>query len=226
MSSVHYILDEAAMLGHMESIDDALGIGRGYGIRLIFAFQSQGQIRKCFPEGQDVTFLSNVTQIYFAVNDNATADYVSARLGEETIVVNSGGTSGSRSRQLSFGSPSSSSYSDSTGDSHNWQFQARKLLKPEEIAALPQTRAISFVPGVRPIQTDMIRYYEEKSLAGGGSGTTLDRLRRILGCAMLLVWFTVLIALAACLTLGSLNVLQGHPILHLKYSLASRQREG
>lgn len=34
MNPVHFVLDEAAMLGPMTSIDNAVGIGRSYGIRL------------------------------------------------------------------------------------------------------------------------------------------------------------------------------------------------
>ena len=76
---------------------------RGYGVRLIFIYQSLGQLKKCFPEGQDVTLLSNVTQVYFGVNEQQSAEYMSNRLGDETIVVKSGGTSRSRSRQYSEG---------------------------------------------------------------------------------------------------------------------------
>ena len=88
------ILDEAALLGHMDAIDNAVGIGRGYGVRLTLIYQSLGQLRTSFPDGQEQTLLSNTSQVYFAVNDQATADQVSARLGEQTIVLASGGTNG------------------------------------------------------------------------------------------------------------------------------------
>src|SRR3989304_2171954 len=96
---VHFLLDEAASLGHMEAIDDAVDKYRGYGIRLQLYYQSLGQLRKCFPENQEQTLLSNTTQVYFGVNDNATAEYVSNRLGGSTILVDSGGTSRGRSNQ-------------------------------------------------------------------------------------------------------------------------------
>ena len=47
---VHFVLDEAATLGHMDAIDDAVDKYRGYGVRLQFYFQSLAQLRKCFPE--------------------------------------------------------------------------------------------------------------------------------------------------------------------------------
>ena len=156
---VHFVLDEAATLGHMDAIDDAVDKYRGYGVRLQFYFQSVGQLRKCFPDGQDQTLLSNGSQVYFGVNDKDTAQYVSDRLGEETIIVGSGGTSRGKTYQRSMGGPPSESRSVQRSD--NWAQQARRLLKPEEVTALPSRTAITFTPGVPPCTT-LIRYYEEK----------------------------------------------------------------
>ncbi len=133
---------------------------RGYGVRLQLYYQSVGQLKKCFPEGQEQTLLSNCSQIYFGVNDKDTAQYVSDRLGEETIIVASGGTSSSRTYQGSVAGPSTESRSFQRSD--NWQQQARRLLKPEEVTALPARLAITFTPGVPPLKTMLTRYYEER----------------------------------------------------------------
>ena len=156
---VHFMLDEAASLGHMDALDDAVDKFRGYGVRLQFYYQSLGQLRKCFPDGQEQTLLSNTTQVFFGVNDQQTAEYVSARLGEETIVIKSGGTSGGTSRQSGQNGQNSSSYSDNWSD--NWAQHGRKLLKPEEVMALSERTAITLAPGVPPIWTTLLRYYEE-----------------------------------------------------------------
>ena len=156
---VHFVLDEAASLGHMDALDDAVDKLRGYGVRLQFYYQSLGQLQKCFPNGQDQTLLSNVTQVFFGVNDQQTADYVSARLGEETIVVNSGGTRSGKSHQTA--SPGQN-VSHSSNANQNWQFLGRKLLKPEEVTALPDRVAITFTPGVPPLATRLVRYYEKE----------------------------------------------------------------
>jgi type IV secretion system protein VirD4 len=162
-NKVHFVLDEAKSLGHLESLDDAVDKYRGYGVRLIYIWQSMGQLKVCFPEGQDQTFLSNVSQVFFGIQDQQTAEYVSNRLGEETIVVDSGGTSTGMSRQESSGAaPGSTTYS--RNENANWSQQARKLLKPEEVAALPQNVAITFTPGLPPICTRLIKYYEEPAL--------------------------------------------------------------
>jgi type IV secretion system protein VirD4 len=154
---VHFVLDEAATLGHMDALDDAVDKLRGYGVRLQFYYQSLGQLKKCWPEGQDQTLLSNTTQVFFGVNDQQTAEYVSNRLGEETIVINSGGSSSGRSSQSS---PQSSNQSYSWNESGNWQQHGRKLLKPEEVVSLPERTAITFTPGTPPICTTLVRYYE------------------------------------------------------------------
>jgi type IV secretion system protein VirD4 len=157
---VHFVLDEAATLGHMDAIDDAVDKYRGYGVRLQFYFQSLAQLRKCFPDGQDQNLLSNCSQVYFAVNDRDTAQYVSDRLGDATIVVGSGGTSRGTTRQRS--PMGQTSVSESFTRNDNWAPQARRLLKPEEVSALPGRLAITFTPGVPPVLTNLIRFYEEK----------------------------------------------------------------
>jgi len=134
---------------------------RAYGIRLQFYFQSIGQLKKCFPDGQDQTFLSNVTQVYAGVNDLPTAEYVSKRLGEATIVTRSGGTNSGSSITSSVGG---SSRGSSSGQSDNWQQTARQLLKPEEVMALDERTGITFTPGVPPIRTRLVRAYEEPHL--------------------------------------------------------------
>ena len=159
-NKVHFLLDEAASLGHLEAVDDAVDKYRGYGVRFQFFYQSLGQLKQCFPEGQDQTLLSNTTQVFFGVNDYPTADYVSARLGDETIVVRSGGVSRGRTRQTSdYGNNGSSSYS--VNSSENWQQSGRRLLKPEEVLGLSERIAITFTPGVPPIWTTLVRYYEK-----------------------------------------------------------------
>ena len=159
-TKVNFILDEAANLSHMQQIDDAVDKYRGYGVRLQFYFQSLGQLKKCFPDGQDQTLLSNVTQMFFGVNDLQTAEYISNRLGDQTQVLRSGGTGTGTSRQRS--DKGDSSYSSSTNENDNWALHGRKLLKPEEVLSmLPQRVAITFTPGVPPIATRLIRYFEE-----------------------------------------------------------------
>ena len=162
---VHMVLDEAASLGHMDCLDDAVDKYRAYGVRLVFCYQLTRQLKTCWPEGRDQTLLSNCTQVFFGVNDYPTAEYVSNRLGEATILVESGGTSTGLSRQTpDWGNHGSTSYSVNSSD--NWAQQGRKLLRPEEVLALDERTAITFTPGVPPIRTRLVRYYENDEPRG------------------------------------------------------------
>lgn len=156
---VKFVLDEAASLKDMRCIDEAVQKGRAFGINLQLFYQSTAQLKICFPLGQDENLLANVTQVYFGVN-NSTAEQLSSKLGDHTIVVNSGGTSSGYSRTSSqAGMNDSVSYSDNT--SHSWQLVGRKLMKPEEILTMSERIALTFVPGLPPIRTVLQRYYEK-----------------------------------------------------------------
>jgi type IV secretion system protein VirD4 len=164
-SNVQFVLDEFPAVGHMESIDQAIGIGRGYGIRLLLVVQSLSQARKNSPDGQELTLISNTSQIFFGVNDMATAaEMVSNRLGERTIVLESGGANRGTSHSHTSGGHPQNTAGNSGGSSTNWSQRERKLLKPEEVLALPPRTAITFTPGVPPIRTTLVRYYEEPRL--------------------------------------------------------------
>ena len=159
----HFVLDEFASMGKMEAIDDAVDKYRAYGVRLQFYVQSLSQLKICFPDGQDQTLLSNVSQVFFGINDLPTAEYVSARLGDGTIVLDSGGSSRGTgtSKQTSDNGSSSSGYSTSETENYNWAQHGRRLLKPEEVLALSQRVAIVFAPGIPPLWVMLVRYFEE-----------------------------------------------------------------
>jgi type IV secretion system protein VirD4 len=158
-TKINFICDEAgSSLGKLVELEKALTVGRSAGIRLQLYYQDLGQLKKCWPDGADQTLLANVTQVFFGVNDPQTADFVSARLGDETIIVTSGGSSTGESVQTSaMGQPSTTR---SRNWNENWQQQARRLLKPEEVANLSPRTAITFAPGMPPISTTLVRYYE------------------------------------------------------------------
>jgi type IV secretion system protein VirD4 len=157
---IHVIVDDAASLGHMEALDDALDKYRAYGIRLTLVYQSLGQLKTCWPNGNDATVMGNTTNVFFGISDNATADYISTRMGEHTILVNSGGRNTSYSRSESF-SGSNNSVSRSVSSSDNWQAQGRRLMKSEEIMALDQRECITLAPGLCPIRSRLVRYYQK-----------------------------------------------------------------
>ena len=191
---VHFILDEAASLGQMDALDDAVDKFRAYGVRLLFLYQSIGQLKKCWPEGREVTLLSNTTQIYFGVNDLETAKMVSERLGQSTIVVRSHGANAGQSSQSSDDGHASSGRS--TGTNENWAQQGRELLRPDEVMGLSERIAIIFTPGVPPIWTTLLRYYEETFVPPG-------RWQRLWGGVKMFTGSILILAVAVMLALGA-----------------------
>jgi type IV secretion system protein VirD4 len=211
-NKVHFVLDEAASLGRLEVLEDAVSVLRGYGVRMQFYYQSLGQLKKAWPEGQDQTLLSNTSQVFFGVNDPQTAEYVSNRLGEETIVVDSGGTSKGSSFQAS-NPDSGTSRGTSWNSNDNWSLVGRKLLKPEEIAGLDKRVAITFTPGIPPLATRLVPYYAESP--GNGPG----RLRRLR--TRVEVWLVAIILLGLASFLGMrMTAVLTHPHYQSSYGVA------
>jgi|SRR5579884_188083 len=166
MAKVHCLIDEAGSIGRMECLKDVLNVGRGFGLHMQLYYQDIGQLNSCWDNPQGV--LANTTKILFSTQNFETAEIISKSLGPQTICVESGGTNSGWSRNR--GSTSGHGYSESSGSaysaggSRNWQQQSRELLKPDEILALDPRIAITLTPGVRPIWTRLIRFYEEKAL--------------------------------------------------------------
>ena len=214
MKKVHFVLDEAGSLGHMDALDDAQDKYRGYGVHLIYLLQSLGQLKKLGPDGQDQTILSNTSQVFVGVNDPQTSQYVSTRLGEETVVVDNGGSSTGKSVQSPSGAgQGSSSYSENQNS--GWGQQVRKLLKPEEIEGLSPRTAIIFTPGIPPLWTTTVRYYEESFGPPSADDRRRAQARIKRGCVAVL-------AAAILVSLGTLTLMHQYSGSHRRAVLQGR----
>lgn len=169
-AKVHLICDEAATLGNLPVIEDVLDKSRSYGLRAILAYQDMGQLQECWPRGKSQTLLANCTKIFAGVQDNHTAEYVSAHLGPATDVIGSTTSNDGGSTTVNSGRgcvDDSRGTTRSWGSSTTWSYHKRELLQPAEVMQLPQNVAITFSPGIRPIQTKLVRYFEEPDLQSG-----------------------------------------------------------
>lgn len=161
---VHVCLDEAAVLGKMAVITQLVDQYRKFGLRAQFYYQSMGQLQRCWPEDHGQTLLSNATAIYMGVNDRITAEEISSRMGTYSVPIESWGENTGYSYSTPDGGPTMSNVGTSGtnwGSNSGWTQIARKLLNPDEVMRLPQRIAITFVPGMAPVLTHTIRYYEE-----------------------------------------------------------------
>jgi type IV secretion system protein VirD4 len=169
---IHCIFDEAVMLSHMDVCDDLLDKGAGWGFRCQWYIQNLQMVSKNFPN-QEQTFLSNVTQIFFAVNDmqqqqgRGTADYISARGGNQTLLIESKQTSSGGSTSWSEGKDSQKNTGTNWGRSTTVSEHQRLLWTPDEVLASDRRRCFCFMAGMRPVVTRLIRWYEEPELMNG-----------------------------------------------------------
>ena len=83
---VLFMLDEFPILGRMASIETAIGLARGYGIQLWMFLQDIHQLRYLYKEKAE-SFLANTgMQQYFVPNDIETAERISKRMGNTTLI--------------------------------------------------------------------------------------------------------------------------------------------
>jgi type IV secretion system protein VirD4 len=183
---IHMLLDEAAALGKLEAIENAIPQLRGFGLRMMFIFQSMGQLKKVYSEGQDQTFLSNMdTQIFFGVNDYQTAEYVSNRLGDTTIVTTS--QNGGNSTGTNHDPQGMSSRSTGGNRGYSVQETGRKQLFPAEVMGLHERIAIIFTSGVPPFMTYLARHYEAGMMRWLNPMTGGMVIRRCIGLGILAI---------------------------------------
>ena len=116
---------------------------------------------RVYPDGQHQFVLGTTTNIFFAAHDWITCEEISKRSGSATVVVASGGDGDGDSRQHP-DRAGHGSVGSSRNRSRNWSYVGKPLIRPEQVAALPERACISFVPGVgAPLLTWLTRCYEE-----------------------------------------------------------------
>lgn len=150
---VLFLLDEFGHLGRMRPIEEAVALVPGYGLSFWFFLQDLSQLKSVYHEHWP-TFLANCEVLQaFGTNDVDTAEYLSRRLGEATIQVESETRSAGRSE----GKTGSRSQSAGQGMSE----RARRLLTPDEVLRLPPDRQILVVKGRDPVLASRLSYFRD-----------------------------------------------------------------
>jgi type IV secretion system protein VirD4 len=86
-----FLLDEAAALGYLGPLEQGMGYLRAYA-RAMLIFQDLGQLEATYPKARSL--ISNAaTLVAFGVNDIATAEMLSKRIGATTVAARSEGLS-------------------------------------------------------------------------------------------------------------------------------------
>ena len=115
----------------MQALEDAVTLMRGMGIRLWLFFQSLEQLKKCFGDNAGTVLDNLATQQYFSINSYETAEAMSKRIGDETIVIRTEGDN--RGTSSPIGGDGKNPGNRNSGSNYNTSETARRLLKPEEI---------------------------------------------------------------------------------------------
>jgi type IV secretion system protein VirD4 len=169
-SPVLFLLDEAAQLGKMPIIEDAVTLMRGYGIRVWLFFQSLDQLHKCYGD-RAPTILENLdTTQFFGFSSYTTAEEVSRRIGDTTIGVLSQNESTSRSHPTGGSAKGSTPGSVSNTAGSSVSQTGRRLIKPEELMTMDSDSQVIFSGNLFPIPAKLVRWYADPEFVGGNTG--------------------------------------------------------
>ena len=129
-----FLIDEMPALGHLAPLEDAFGLVRGYKVQIAGICQDLAQLKALYHERWE-SFLANAGVIQsFAPNDLTTADWLSRRAGQTTLLAS--GSSESRSAQ-----------GVDRGKSTSWNPVARSLYLPDELMGFPEGTGLLFLAG-------------------------------------------------------------------------------
>lgn len=202
---VLFLIDEAAHLGKIQVLENAVTLMRGMGIRLWFFFQSLSQLQTCYGE-KSATILDNIeTQQYFGINSFEVADEISKRIGDVTISVASrGGSTGYSRSSTSTGGPQGSY---SSGSNVNYSDTGRRLFKPEELMLLPDEMALVFHRNLPVIPALLLKYFEAEEFKSGRAGS---QAKSAMPLGLVVVAWLLAFAFAAAVV-GKLSSPQSRP---------------
>ncbi len=142
------LLDEFESLGTMLSVVDNLPFVRFFNLRIVNNIQGLTQLDLRHGQaGREKILQSSAHQIFFALNDRMTTEYVSYRLGRKTI----------KQTSRSVGS---------MGVTRNHSEMGRDLMLAQEVAVLSTDEQITLVESYRPDRAKKIRFYQDRAIKG------------------------------------------------------------
>ena len=151
-----FMLDEFAQLGHLGPIEDAFGLVRGYGVQLWPILQDLNQLKALYKERWE-TFMGNAGVVQgFAPNDLTTAEWMSRRSGDTTVVA-TGYNHGDNQNQGGQGTSDGLSYSQ----------QKRRLFLPQELMDIREGAGLMWPAGTsKSVPFFAPSYWQDITVAG------------------------------------------------------------
>ena len=147
---VCFMLDELATLGHVQPVENAIGLAAGYGVQLLCVFQDVAQMRDLY-KGRWASFIGNAgVRALFNLDDYDTAKYWSDFIGARIVATHS-------QQQDNYG----------LNRGQNVGETMRPLLSPDEIMLQFGAGKMLVLPqGERPIITQRKAYWDDYNLNG------------------------------------------------------------
>lgn len=142
------VMDEFRTLGKLEKVLSAVTTIRSYGGRFMIVVQGLANLVEVYGrEGRDNILQNCGYQVFHAMNDEGSGEYVRKRLGRQTV------------KQMS------KSYGAGRTPSRNYSETGKDLMSLDEIGRLDDNRNIIIVEGGWPVKGWRIRYYDEPRFA-------------------------------------------------------------
>ena len=135
------MLDEFFALGRMTSLASKIAVSAGYGFRMAIILQNLSQLDELYGKATRETLVAGAAlKLFVAINDNATAEYVSEALGNYTTdnrtkVIGTGITQSARVSVTKIGVP---------------------LKRPEELMRMARKTSILLVANGRPLEVEKV----------------------------------------------------------------------
>jgi|HubBroStandDraft_2_1064218.scaffolds.fasta_scaffold03192_7 type IV secretion system protein VirD4 len=130
-----FLIDEMPALGHLGPLEDAFGLVRGYNVQIAGICQDLAQLKTLYKERWE-SFLANAGVVQgFAPNDLTTADWMSRRAGQTTLIASN------TSENLS---PATGQRSEGT----SWNQVGRALYLPHELMGFAEGTGLFWLAGM------------------------------------------------------------------------------
>jgi type IV secretion system protein VirD4 len=128
------LIDEMPALGHLAPLEDAFGLVRGYKVQIAGICQDLAQLKALYKERWE-SFLANAGVVQgFTPNDLTTADWMSRRAGQATMLAPSSSESRSPKGERS--------------ESTSWSQIGRPLYLPQELMGFAEGTGLLWLAGM------------------------------------------------------------------------------
>jgi type IV secretion system protein VirD4 len=136
------VIDEMPTLGHLGPLEDAFGLVRGYRLQIAGICQDLGQLKALYRERWE-SFLANAGVVQsFAPNDLTTADWMSRRAGQATLIAPST-------------SENVAAVTGQKSEGTNWTQVSRALYLPHELMGFAEGTGLYWQAGM----ADGVRFF-------------------------------------------------------------------